>query len=97
MDLTKMFKKPDVPVEEIKEPELPNRIQGKIYHLDKKGKGFGFIESDKLPQKRIYFLWKSLSHNTREFSQLKIGDVVEFTPRHSKEKGWSALRIQVLD
>ncbi len=79
-----------------KEPELPNRIIGKIYHLNKKG--FGFIESEAIPQERIYFHWKSLNHNTRKFSDLKNGDRVEFTPRqYDKAKGWVGLRVTLVE
>ena len=83
---------PEIP----KEDEVPNRIQGKIYHLNKKG--FGFIESDNIPQERIYFHWKALNHNTRKFADLNKGDVVEFSPRkYDEKKGWVALRIQVVE
>ena len=94
MSLAKMFGKKEI--EPPKEPEVPNRIVGKIYHLNKKG--FGFIEAEEIPQERIYFHWKSLNHNTRKFSELKNGDKVEFTPRkYDANTGWRALRVMVVD
>ena len=75
---------------------MPNRVIGKIYHLNKKG--FGFIESDVIPLERIYFDWKALNHNTRKFADLKNGDKVEFTPRkYDEKKGWKALRVTLIE
>lgn len=84
----------------IEEPELPSelpgRIRGKIYYLHKNG--YGFIESKEIPQERIYFHWKALNHNTRKFTLLTKGDLVEFSPRkYDEKKGWVALRVQVVE
>ncbi len=81
--------------------EIPNRVKGRIYHLNVKPPpegGYGFIETEEIPRERIYFHWKSLNHNTRKFDDLKNGDIVEFTPRkYDEKKGWVALRVQVVE
>ncbi len=97
MSLKDIFKNHPVKEEEPEPiPEVPNRIQGKIYYLHKNG--YGFIESDVIPQERIYFHWKSLNHNTRKFAALVKGDIVEFSPRkYDEKKGWQALRVKVVE
>lgn len=78
-----------------KKSEMPERIQGRIYFLHKNG--YGFIESEQIPQERIYFHWKSLNHDTKKFAELKRGDKVEFTPKkYDEKKGWQAQRVQVI-
>lgn len=79
---------------------MSERIVGKVVHLNHKG--WGFIISDKLQFTRIYFHWSQLDPSIN-FTELKKGDVVEFSPIEyfnpsSKEsQGWRAMKIFVLD
>jgi len=71
------------------------RVKGKIFKLSPQG--YGFISSHDIPFTRIFFHWSSLKANTRKFTELRVGDLVEFTPQDTKDKGTRAIRITVLD
>lgn len=81
------------PVEPEPEPIESERLIGSIYYLNKKG--YGFIESEALPRKRIYFHWKFLVSDTKPFDELKKGDQVEFTPKQ-EDKGYKGVKVRVL-
>ena len=85
---------------ETNEPETPEvanekRVKGKIFKLSPQG--YGFISSHDIPFTRIFFHWSSLKADTKNFTQLKVGDRVEFTPSDTKDKGVRAIRIVVLE
>jgi len=71
------------------------RVKGKIFKLS--DEGYGFISSHEIPFTRIFFHWSSLKQNTKKFTELKVGDVVEFTPVEVKDKGTRAIRISVIE
>lgn len=74
------------------------RITGKIIKLS--DKGWGFISSKEIPFTRIFFHWTGLNQNTLKFNELKTGMIVEFISielkEDSKEKGWRAIKIEVV-
>lgn len=86
----------DVIKKEIEEASLPNRIRGKIIHLND-DEGYGFIESkeESLKFRRIYFHWTGLLQDTKTFEMLNMNDELEFTPVEGA-KGWKALFIKVI-
>lgn len=71
-----------------------NRITGKIIKVS--DDGWGFIISQELKFTRIFFHWTSLKQNTKKFTELERGMKVTFTPVEVKDKGWRAIRIEVL-
>ena len=73
----------------------PKRIIGKVVRVDKKG--YGFIISKDIPFTRIFFHWTSLIQETIKFTELKKGDEVEFTPIEYGDKGYRAIKIDVLE
>lgn len=75
--------------------EGEKRVKGKIFKLSPQG--YGFISSHDIPFTRIFFHWSSLRANTKKFTDLKVGDLVEFTPSDTKDKGTRAIRISVYD
>lgn len=70
------------------------RIEGKIIKVSEQG--WGFISSRDIKFTRIFFHWSSLRQDTLNFTQLKNGMKVEFTPTNVPDKGWRAIKIKVL-
>lgn len=70
------------------------RIKGRITKVQNK-EGWGFIYSDDRLFTRFHFSWSNLLHSTKEFTELRVDDMVEFTPMKD-ENGWHALKIKVL-
>ena len=71
------------------------RIRGKLTRVDPKG--FGFITSRDIPYTRIFFHWSGLLQSTRNFKDLEKGMTVEFNPFLLRDKGYRALRIEVVE
>ena len=71
------------------------RVKGKIIKVSEEG--WGFISSKDIKFTRIFFHWTSLKQDTMNFTQLKNGLKVEFTPVEVEGKGWRAIKISVLD
>lgn len=74
---------------------IEKRMRGKITRVDPKG--FGFITSKEIPYTRIFFHWSGLLQTTRNFKDLDKGMWVEFNPFLIRDKGYRALRIEVVD
>lgn len=72
----------------------PNRIEGKIIHLDD---GWGFISSPVIKYTRIFFHWTGLEQDTLHFTELKKGMKVSFLAKEYEERGWRAFKIFVLE
>lgn len=72
------------------------RIQGKIIKVDLE-KGFGFISSQQIKFRRIFFHWSSLVQDTKTFENLKVGMEVEFEAKFKDDKGWRAIQIKVVE
>ena len=70
------------------------RVTGKIIKISEDG--WGFISSKEVKFTRIFFHWTSLKQNTVNFTELKNGMKVEFTPVEVDGKGWRAIKIMVL-
>lgn len=70
------------------------RVTGKIIKIS--DEGWGFISSKEVKFTRIFFHWTSLKQNTINFTELKNGMKVEFTPIEVEGKGWRAIKIVVL-
>jgi cold shock CspA family protein len=79
----------DVPKEE------ERRIKGKIIKVS--DEGWGFISSKDIKFTRIFFHWTSLKQGTLNFTELKTGMKVEFTPVEVEGKGYRAIRIVIED
>lgn len=78
------------------EPEKKEeRVVGKIIKLHPDG--WGFISSKEIKFTRIFFHWSSLNHKTKNFTELKVGMKLEFTPLRTEKDGVRAIKIQVLD
>jgi len=90
---------PDEPVmaEDLSDVLRPEekRIEGKIIHVED-DKGYGFISSPEIKFTRIFFHWTGLIQDTLNFTELKKGMKVEFTPKLFDEKKWRAIKIKVL-
>lgn len=84
----------DDEAKKIEEGNFDKRVKGKIFKVSPKG--FGFIISKDMPFTRIFFHWTSLNQNTLNFTELRKGMEVEFTPIELEDKGCRAYRIQVL-
>ncbi len=74
--------------------EERTKIIGKIIKIDKKG--YGFITSVEIPFTRIFFHWTALDKDSPNYTQLKIGMRVRFTPIELINKGWRAINVEVL-
>ena len=70
------------------------RVVGKIIKIS--DEGWGFISSKDIKFTRIFFHWTSLKQNTVNFTELKNGMKVEFTPVEVEGKGWRAIKIVIL-
>jgi len=70
------------------------RIEGKIIKLSESG--WGFISSKELKFTRIFFHWSSLKQNTLKFPDLKMGMKVSFVCTEIPDKGYRAIKIEVL-
>ncbi len=78
------------------------RVIGKITKIklndeDGKGGGWGFISSKEIAYNRIFFHWTSLRQDTLQFTDLKIGMKVEFTPVWIEVKRWRAIKVKVIE
>ena len=73
-----------------------NYIQGKIIKISNEG-GWGFISSKEVPFTRIFFHWTSLEQDTLNFTELKRGMEVEFILVEKEGRGFSAIKISVLE
>jgi len=75
------------------------RIEGTISKIfDEEGKGgFGFIASRAKPYTRIFFHWTALLPNTLNFKELTKGTKVRFDLVKFEDKGWRAIKIEVID
>lgn len=71
------------------------RVTGKIIKLSEDG--WGFISSKDIKFTRIFFHWTSLKQDTLNFTLLKIGMKVEFTPIEIPDKGFRAIKIKVVE
>ena len=71
------------------------RVEGKIIKVS--DEGWGFISSRDIKFTRIFCHWTALLQNTKNFTELKMGMRVEFTPISIPEKGVRAVKINVLD
>lgn len=89
-------KQSDEAVENIKLDENHNddseRVIGKIIKLS--DDGYGFIISKEIPFTRIFFHWTSLIQETKKFTELEVGDEVEFKAIEVPDKGMRAIRIK---
>ena len=85
----------DTPINEGITSTDTKRIVGKITKVS--DDGYGFITSRDIPFTRIFFHWTSLNQNTLHFTELRNGMEVEFTPIEVADKGWRAIRIEVLN
>lgn len=81
-------------IEEIAE-KTETRVIGKIIKLSEDG--WGFISSKDIKFTRIFFHWTSLKQNTLNFTMLKIGMKVSFTPVEIPDKGFRAIKIEVVE
>lgn len=79
--------------EDIKEGKYDKRIIGKI--LKTSGKGWGFITTEEMPFKRIYFHWTELNPGF-DFTNLRRGMKVEFIPIEVEGMGYRAIKINVV-
>lgn len=70
------------------------RVAGKIIKISKDG--WGFITSKEIPFTRIFFHWTGLKQETLKFTELEKEMHVEFTPIEIPDKGWRALKIEVI-
>jgi len=86
-----------VPTTPDNSPIKPNdrRVIGKIIKLSKAG--WGFISSKEIEFTRIFFHWTSLRQTTLKFPELRTGMRVEFTPVEVADKGWRAIKIEVVE
>lgn len=71
------------------------RMIGKIIKIESE-EGWGFISSMDIKFTRIFFHWTSLTQDTLNFTALKNGMRVEFTPVEVENKGFRAIKIRVL-
>lgn len=71
------------------------RLIGKVTVVHPKG--FFFISCKDMPFIRIYAHWTALIPQTINFKELKVGDEVEFSPIETKNQGWRAIKIDVLE
>lgn len=75
---------------------MEDRIQGKIIKIAKEG-GWGFISSKEKKFTRIFFHWSSLNQDTLHFTELRKGMTVEFELSQYQDKGWRAIKIEVVN
>lgn len=71
------------------------KIVGKIIKVS--DDGWGFIISQEIKFKRIFFHWTSLVHDTVNFTELKRGMAVEFVPVDKGDRGFHAIKVKVVD
>lgn len=69
-------------------------IIGKITHIDPKG--FGFIISEAVEFTRIFFHWTALKQDTLNFKELSVNMRVRFIPIEIPDRGFRALRVEVI-
>lgn len=71
-------------------------MRGTIVKLDKTG-GWGFITSKEKAFTRFFFYWTAIKSNLVQFTDLKLGQLVDFEPQWVEEKGWRAIRIELVN
>ena len=70
-------------------------IEGRIIFLSEEG--WGFILSDAIKFTRIFFHWTGLSRKTLNYKDLKRDMKVSFIAIDVPDKGWRAIRIEVIN
>lgn len=92
------FKKPDTNmpdnVIDERKKDLPEAV-GKIIKIS--DEGWAFITSKDVKFTRIFMHWTALKHDTKKFTDLKIGMRVKFVPQEVEGKGTRAIKVEVLD
>lgn len=86
-------------------PITSERIEGTITKVidDEEKGGYGFISSPKAkPYTRIFFHWTGLLNTTLNFKDIRKGmkctfECINFTGKDGINKGWRAIKIEVLD
>lgn len=71
------------------------RLVGKIIVVNKRG--YGFISCKDIPFTRIYFHWTNLIQQTVNFTELKVGDPVEFDVVKKDDGTYKAIKIDALE
>jgi cold shock CspA family protein len=94
MSILQQFFGDTEPKEDPIESPDERRVKGKIIKVSEEG--WGFITSIEIKFTRIFFHWTSLKQETLNFKDLKQGMEVEFTPIEVQDKGWRAIRIEVI-
>lgn len=96
MNLKKFFGKDEEEFEfDDSKSVTENRIRGRIFKLSEAG--YGFITSKDIKFTRIFFHWTALNPTSPKFTELHKGMRVEFTPVEVPDKGWRAIRIEVIE
>ena len=92
----KFFAENSVPTVPDTTPVEPKdrRVRGKIIKVSEDG--WGFISSKDIKFTRIFFHWTSLKQDTLRFQDLKNGMKCEFTPVEVVDKGWRAIKINII-
>jgi cold shock CspA family protein len=92
----RFFKGTEAPTEPDNTPIRPDdvRMTGKIIKIS--DQGWGFISSKDIKFTRIFFHWTSLKQDTLNFTELRNGMMVEFTPVEIDGKGHRAIKISVI-
>jgi cold shock CspA family protein len=70
-------------------------MTGKIIKLSPDG--WGFISTKDKPFTRIFFHWTGLNSDTLNFIKLRKGMIVNFECIRYQDKGYRAIRIDVID
>lgn len=69
-------------------------MTGRIFAINKRG--YGFIMSEEIPFKRIFFHWTALAAGT-EFTDLQRKDIVEFETKESPVGGLNAIKVKFIE
>lgn len=83
------------PLSKSSEEVKPERMTGKIIHVNKT-EGYGFITCKDIPFTRIFFHWQGLVQDTLKFLELEKGMQVEFTPIIVEGKD-RAIKVKVVN
>ena len=70
-------------------------MRGIIVKLDREG-GWGFITSKEKKFTRFFFYWTALKSNLINFTELELGQEVDFESQFVEEKGWRAIKIELV-
>lgn len=80
---------------------INTKYKGKIFFINSEA-GWGFITSQQIKFRRIYFYWTALDPNGIKFEELHKGAEVEFEASEfidkitNENKGWRAKFIKVI-